>query len=229
MIHAHVVCAAIASGAADCAIVVDGDRAAAWQRTFGGSISIESEVPFGVTPAVTLDLTPPPPPDGARWTMARPFDAHDFLPCAKTTVRASLVGDVGVVWRGSIELPRRGCVSARVRPRVTCERSEVFFQPPSYDGAHPDPVFDHGAVDCTVSLGRAPAAPLHVYAKLDGTTSDAALTGADGGVELPADITTVRCGRGRVAVAITTAEGAPVWRGKATISCGELLHGIVND
>jgi hypothetical protein len=228
VIHAQLVCAAIASGGTDCAIVVDADRASAWQDAYAGSVSIASETPFGATPPVVHELTAPPGPDGARWTDPHAFDAGDFLPCAKTTVIGSLLdGKGGVAWRGSIELPRGRCTHPRVRPRVTCERSEVFFQPPSYDGAHPDPIFDHGAVECTVSLARAPAVPLHVYARLDGTMRDDDLT--NGGVELPADIATVRCGPGRVAVSITTVDGAPVWRGKAAIACGVLLRSTLDE
>ena len=205
MIHAHLVCSAIA----ECAVVVDGDRAAAWQRTFGGTISITSELPFGATPTVTLELAPPPPPDGARWTMSRAFGAADFLPCAKTTVTATLVGDGGAIWRGSIELPRRGCAHPRVRPRVTCDRA-MESSAIGYDEQSP-PTDMHPVIVCTVALDR--ALPLRLFARQGGGPVDVGdFADARASVDEPDD-DAAPTPFSSIELAITTAEGAIVWRG----------------
>jgi hypothetical protein len=211
IVHAHIVCAAATAGGLDCAVVVDRDRAAVWQAAYSGHVTISSELPFGATPEVTLDLAPESP-EGARWIAPYAFAAYDFRPCAVTTVRAELDGD-GVVWRGSLELPRKGCAHPRVQVHPRCDRAYVMFQGPSYDGYNPEPQLERTTIECTLGLDAAREREMHELARLDGAIATEA-----GGLQLP-DLDDRRCRRARVELALTTSDGAVVWRGSSPIDC----------
>jgi hypothetical protein len=200
IVHAHIACAAATAGGLDCAVVVDRDRAAVWQRAFEGHVTITSELPFGATPEVTMDLAPESP-DGARWIAPRAFEARDFLPCAVTTVRAELDGDGGALWRGSIELPRTGCAHPPVVVRARCDHG-IEGQPPDETAS---------VIACELLLDRDLAMPLRVYARRDDEPPQSGdFDGRTASATFPDDGS-----RARLRFAITTADGAIVWRGHA--------------
>ena len=218
MIHAHLVCAAVASGGGlDCAVVVDADRAAVWERVFDGAITITSELPFGAAQTASRAIATPPAPGGDRYAAATPFAAADFLPCAKTTVTAELIGDGGAIWRGSITLPTRGCARPRMKVRVRCDHAMQGTYPGCGAGVGPpgeEPSACLGGapegemkpvIICTATVVPAPAVPLRLFG----------LGSTDGPGELADGITFTDDGGpfARIHLAITTADGAIVWRG----------------
>jgi hypothetical protein len=206
IVHAHLACVATAQASVRCAVVVDADRDAVWTRVIDGRVTITSELPFGATPAVSLELAPESP-DGVRYVSDRDFARGDFLPCAVTTIRAELTGVEGAIWHGAITWRTAGCAHPRVRPRVSCDRAMQATESLTFGSPEPEPM---PVIACSISLDRAPPMPLRLFAQLGDAPADVGdFAGREASVDEPDHDTPFAA----IRLAITTPDGAILWRG----------------
>lgn len=197
-----------------CAVVVDRRPADVWYRVSVGHLAITSVLPFGETPPVELVLAPDGP-ELPGYTAERDVAPDELLRCGDLRVAAELDGGDGVLWRGALHF-HGACARPRVRPSASCNRVYVFRgtgEVPSYG------TFDHAAIECGVTIDHAPPIAVHTYARYRGATIDS----EGDGVELRAPDGD-GCPPGRVELAVTTADGALLWRDRVPIRCDQVIE-----